>query len=83
MKYHTLRILFSILKTLKAFREDRRHKQGAEQRKEEREWKELWGDLGYDLLLRATKSGSPESVQIILDIVQDCKLRLYVQFNTN
>lgn len=83
MAYHTLCIHFSILKTLKAFREDRRHKQGAEQKKEEREWKELWGDLGYDLLLSAAKRGSPEAVQIILDIIQDCDLRLYVQFNTN
>lgn len=72
---------YSILKTLKAFREDRRHKQGAEQKKEEREWKELWGDLGYDLLLHAAKYGSPEAVQIVFDIVQDCNLQLYVCHN--
>lgn len=71
--------LYSILKTLKVFREDRRQKQGAEQKKEEREWKELWGDLGYDLLLHAAKNGSPETVQILLDIVRDCNLQLYVQ----
>ena len=74
---------FSILKTLKAFGEGRRNKQGAEQ-KEKREWKELWEDEGNGLLLYGAKNGSPEAVQIIFDIVQDCNLQLYDNyFNTN
>ena len=69
---------FSILKTLKDFGKDRRHKQGAEQKKEETEWKELWKGLGHDLLLHASKKGSTDALQIILDTVQDCNLHLYV-----
>ena len=58
---------------------DRRHKQGAEQKKEEREWKELWEGLGSDLLLHAGSHGSNEAVQILFDLTQDCNLHLYVR----
>ena len=69
-------MLNSILKMLKVFGVERRCKQGAEQKKEENEWKELWRDLGADLLLYACSCGSVEAVEIVFDIIHDCGLCL-------
>ena len=68
--------LVSILESLKRFGEERKHKKGAEQKTEEKEWKELWESFGYDLLLHACFSGSVEAVQILFDIVHHCDLHL-------
>ena len=53
-----------------------RHKKGAEQKKEEKEWIEFWKSMGGELLLRACSCGSVPVLQTLMSIMQDCGLHL-------
>lgn len=66
----------SILRTLKQFGVERRYKQGAEQLKEEKEWKELWESMAYKIILYACSLGSVDAVQILFSIIKDCGFHL-------
>ena len=73
---YQFRAVDSILRTLKQFGVERRYKQGAEQLKEEKEWKELWESMAYKIILYACSLGSVDAVQILFSIIKDCDFHL-------
>ena len=65
-----------ILRALKQFGVERKYKQGAEQLREEKDWKELWESIASKLLLYACYLGSVDAVQVLFSITRDCDLFL-------
>ena len=55
---------------------DRKYKRGAEQLKEEKDWKELWEGIALQLILYACYKGLVDAVQILYCITQDCDFHL-------